>query len=198
MHEDYIPLVLDFWFAETGAHAPTTTDRKRWFGGGEALDAQIAQKFAHLLELPLDTWLHTAKGSLAYVILHDQFPLNIYRRQAKAFAFEHLAEQATHHALEKGFDEGLVYGERVFMYMPLMHSEKLDLQELGVDKFSQLVEQVDPALQAAAQGNLDYAREHRDTIKQFSRFPFRNEVLGRESTPEELEFLNSGAPRYGQ
>jgi len=198
MHDNQIPLILDYWFAETGAHSPTAIDRKRWFGGGDVLDAEITQKFAHLFDQSLVSWLQTPLGAVAYVVLHDQFPLNVFRRQARAFAFEELAEQATLHALENNFDQNLAYGERVFLYMPLMHAEKLSLQELGVEKFDELAQQVDGSLQEAAQGNLKFAREHRDTVARFGRFPFRNKVLNRKSTAEEIDFLDSGAPRYGQ
>jgi len=190
--------VLDFWFAETGASAPTAADRKRWFGGGEDLDKEIAQKFMHLLDQPLLSWLEAPESCLAYIVLHDQFPLNIFRRQAKAFAFEAQAEFAAQRALESKFDRGMGYGQRVFMYMPLMHSESLALQDLGVDVFTRLADEVPDALRESALGNLKYAQEHRDTIAKYARFPFRNIVLGRESTPEEQEFLDSGAPRYGQ
>ena len=190
--------VLDFWFAETGAGSPTAKDSKRWFGGGESLDQEIEQKFAHLLDQSLLSWLETPESCLAYIVLHDQFPLNIFRRQAKAFAFESKAEHATQVALQKGFDQSRGYGERVFMYMPLMHSESLALQNLGVNMFARLADDVPEALREAAQGNLKYAQEHRDTIAKFGRFPFRNQVLGRNNTEQEQVFLESGAPRYGQ
>lgn len=196
--DEQVRAVLRFWFAETGASSPTAKDSKRWFGGGEVLDQQIRRNFAHLLEQPLSSWLEEPESCLAYIILHDQFPLNIFRRQAKAFAFEAKAERATQTALQNNFDQGMGYGERVFMYMPLMHSENLALQDLGVEVFARLADEVPEALRGAAKGNLKYAQEHRDTIAKFARFPFRNQVLGREDTSEERVFLESGAPRYGQ
>ena len=196
--DEQVQAVLGFWFAETGASSPTAKDSKRWFGGGEALDQEIKQKFAHLLEQSLSSWLEAPESCLAYIVLHDQFPLNIFRRQAKAFTFEAKAEHATQIALQKGFDQGMGYGERVFMYMPLMHSENLALQDLGVEVFARLADEVPEELREAAKGNLAYAQEHRDTIAKFGRFPFRNQVLGREDTAQELAFLESGAPRYGQ
>lgn len=198
MGDMQVQAVLDFWFGETGADAPTAVDSKRWFGGGDALDQEIAQKFSHLLDEPLDEWLKSPASCLAYIVLHDQFPLNIYRRQAKAFSFESKAEQASLVALARGFDQGMGYGERVFMYMPLMHAENLVLQDLGVEVFERLANEVPDSLQQAALGNLKFAQEHRDTIAKFSRFPFRNAVLNRSNSEEEQEFLDSGAPRYGQ
>jgi len=198
MVDQDVQSVLDFWFGETGAAAPTASDSKRWFGGGEALDREIESRFAHLLESSRIDWLESPQGCLAYVILHDQFPLNIFRRQAKAFAFESEAEHAAQLALQRGYDRDMGYGERVFLYMPLMHSEKLELQDLGVQQFTRLVDDVDEGLREAAKGNLQYAIEHRDTIAKFGRFPFRNEVLGRQSSEAELAFLEEGAPRYGQ
>ncbi len=193
-----IQRVLAYWFADTGAASPSAKDRKRWFGGGETLDQEIRDAFSPLLERPLDTWLSSPRGCLAYVIVYDQFPLNIYRGQARAYAWEELAEQASVAAVQRGFDQGLGYGERVFMYMPLMHAEKLALQELGVQKFSELADAVGPGLKDQALGTLKFAQEHCDTVAKFSRFPFRNDVLGRASTAEEQLFLSSGAPRYGQ
>ena len=198
MSEEQVQAVLGFWFGETGASSPTAKDNKRWFGGVEAFDKEIEGKFAHLLEEPLTSWLEAPESCLAYIILHDQFPLNIFRRQAKAFSYEAKAERATEIALQKKFDQGLGYGERVFMYMPLMHSENLVLQDLGVEVFARLVDEVPEALRETAKGNLKYAQEHRDTIAKFGRFPFRNKVLDREDTVEEQAFLESGAPRYGQ
>lgn len=190
--------ILDFWFSETGATSPTAADNKRWFGGGTELDAEITRKFEPLLGQALEHWCDTPHGALAYIVLHDQFPLNIYRRQAQAYQYESLAEEACVQAVARGFDTCLAYGERVFLYMPLMHAENLELQDLGVEKYQQLANEVDESLQDRALGNLKFAQEHRDTVAQFGRFPFRNEVLGRQSTEDEKIFLASGAPRYGQ
>lgn len=198
MAEEQVQAVLDFWFGDTGAQAPSAADSKRWYGGGEALDREIEQRFAGLLQRPLEDWLEAPRSCLAYVVVHDQFPLNIYRGQARAFAFEARAEAATQLAIERGYDRDMGYGERVFLLMPLMHAENLALQDLGVQQFGALVESVDESLREAAEGTLRFAREHRDTIARFGRFPFRNAVLGRESTAEEQAFLDAGAPRYGQ
>ncbi len=193
-----IQRILSFWFGETGAASPTAADRKRWYGGGDTLDAEIEKNFAYLLDLDLRSWKQSAAGILAYVILHDQFPLNIYRRQAKAYAFEARAEQATLEAIDNNYDRDMAYGEQVFLYMPLMHSEQLHLQDLGLEKFQALADRVDEHLRDAAAGNIKFAREHRDTVARFGRFPFRNQVLGRQSTPDEKAYLDGGAPRYGQ
>ncbi|MCC0025448.1 MAG: DUF924 family protein [Zhengella sp.] len=175
--------VLDFWFGELTP--------KDWFNGSDALDMTITNRFATLHErlasgVPEDVWT-SADAALAAVIALDQFPRNMYRRQPRAFATDTLAAQITRNAVDKGLDAALDADRKQFLYMPLMHSERLDDQERCVSLFEAL----------GREENLRFAREHRDVIARFGRFPHRNEALGRQSTADEIAYLEK-AERYGQ
>lgn len=168
--------VLAFWFAE-GREA-------QWFGGGEAFDALVREALlpAHeeAVSGALDHWRETAKGCLALCILVDQVPRNLFRGTPRAFASDPQALAVTRHALERGFDGELSQVERLFLYLPLEHSEALDDQETCVRLTAGLTENAEWQ---------SYAEAHRDVIARFGRFPHRNAVLGRASTPEEEAFL---------
>jgi uncharacterized protein (DUF924 family) len=198
--------VLDFWLGD-GVQLgwPTQNMSKRWFGGGAALDEDIKLRFGtrvlQALDGSLGDWAHTAAtpalGQLAHVILLDQFTRNVFRGQARAFSGDAQAQQLVLQAIASHADEQLPWVGRVFMYMPLMHAETPALQTECVARFTSLVSEAPTALKQRLQGNLDFAREHADIIARFGRFPYRNAVLGRASTPEEAIFLTSG-PRFGQ
>jgi len=168
--------VLDFWFAEGMA--------ARWFKADEAFDQEVRQLLLPLHEQAaegrLDHWQESAPGALALVILLDQVPRNMFRGEPRAFATDAQALAVTKRALAKGFDQELRQVERVFLYLPLEHCEDLADQELCVQLTSALDENPEWG---------DYARRHRDVIARFGRFPHRNAVLGRETTPEEAVFL---------
>jgi uncharacterized protein (DUF924 family) len=174
---NWVDKVLAFWFGEL-----TLDD---WFSADERLDARIRTRFELLYKqlaerLPPETETDP-RANLAAIIVFDQFPRNMYRHQAAAFATDDLAMKLARIAVEKRFDEALTAEQRQFLYMPFMHSERLADQERGVDLFRRL-------------GNAEairYAEEHRDIIARFGRFPHRNRVLGRESTADERAFLIS-------
>lgn len=179
----WVQQILDFWFTEVKP--------EQWFAVDPALDEQIRSRFLDLhaalkSQVPAEA-REDARAALAAIILFDQFPRNMFRGRREAFATDSLACALTRNAVEREFDQVLDKDERRFLYMPLMHSEILADQEWGVSLFRSLD---DPE-------SLRYAIEHRDTIARFGRFPHRNQVLGRESTAEEEEFLRS-ANRYGQ
>ena len=167
--------VLDFWF--------DAATRPRWFVRDPAFDAEVVRRlgglYARALAGELDGWRGEARGALALVILLDQFPRNAFRGDARAFASDDRAREITREALARGLDQGLDEVERVFLYLPLEHSESLADQERCC------------ALMAALEAPiwLDYARRHRDVIARFGRFPHRNAALGRASTAEEEAFL---------
>lgn len=167
--------VLDFWFEELTP--------QQWFVKDPALDKTIADRFEpvyrHIVNGECEDWLQTAEGSLAYVIVLDQFARNIFRDQAQAFAADSRAITAAQQGVTKGFDQQLEKSRRHFLYMPYMHSEDPSVHETAVKLFTAL-------------GNymtLEYEFKHKAIIDRFGRYPHRNAVLGRESTPEELEFL---------
>ena len=175
--------VLDFWFQELTP--------QQWFAGGDALDAQIAQRFSGLLaeltgQIPASALLES-EAALAAILALDQFSRNMFRGTANAFAQDSLAAALTHNALRQGFDRAMTEQQRMFLYMPLMHSEQLADQELCVRLFREL----------GNQSSLTYAMEHRDVIARFGRFPHRNAALRMQTTPDEVQFLE-GANRYGQ
>ena len=163
--------VLTFWFA----------DSRRWWKKDPAFDAETRDRFLALHGAvgrgEHEDWLETPRGALAYVIVLDQLSRNMFRGSGGMFEGDERARTATYRALERGFDEGLSDDERMFLYMPLMHSEDIADQDRCAVLFKALPDQ------------LSYAKQHRDIVHRFGRFPHRNAVLGRTSTAEELEFL---------
>ena len=158
---------------------------KRWFKKEEGFDDDIRQRFLKLHEAAtagkLTDWEARAEGALALLILLDQFPRNMFRGQARSFVTDPLARAIASRAILNGFD-GAFPDMSGFFYLPFMHSEELADQERAI------------ALYRARNDadNLKWAQKHADVIRRFGRFPHRNAVLGRVSTPEEQEFLNSG------
>ena len=167
--------VLAFWFDEL-----TPDD---WFGGGDEVDDRIRGRFLALHEALRDgvpeSWRATARGMLAAVIALDQFPRNMYRGDAQAFAADPMALALATEGIELGLDQAMSKDERKFFYLPFEHSEDPAVQARSVELFASLDDE----------DTLGYAVRHQEIIDRFGRFPHRNEVLGRESTPEEIEFL---------
>lgn len=167
--------VIEFWFKELTP--------KQWWVKDEALDKTIKERFeSTLIEAKLRRlaeWRYQPRGRLAEIIVLDQFSRNIYRDTPDAFAADQLAQQLTLVAIEAGDDRSLTQQERLFIYMPLMHSEDPEIHEIAIEVFTSL----------GLEENLDYERQHKAIIDRFGRYPHRNAILGRESTPEELEFL---------
>lgn len=193
---------LDFWLGEGYASGwPARDMGAQWFGGGPELDRQIASRFgpqvAEALAGGLRDWEDDPLERLALVILLDQFPRNIHRGQARAFAGDPRAQQLVQDALAQGMHEKLPWVGRMFLYMPLMHAEDLPLQEEGVRRFRQLAADAPKALRASLSSSLRFAEQHRDIIARLGRFPYRNNALGRTNTALEFEFLKDG-PRFGQ
>ncbi len=194
--------ILEFWLGEDFASGwPSRDMGKQWFGGGPELDRQIAERFgpqvAQALAGGLAEWEARPLDRLALVILLDQFPRNIHRGQAKAFAGDARAQRLVREALAQGMDQQLPWVGRVFLYMPLMHAEDLQQQEEGVRRFQQLAEDVPEPLRKTVNNSLRFAEQHRDIIARLGRFPYRNNALGRTNTALEFDFLKNG-PRFGQ
>jgi uncharacterized protein (DUF924 family) len=178
--------VLSFWFGEPGS-AEYLQPRALWFTKSEATDRLIAERFGPMVERALlgqhDDWAATPRGALALVLLLDQFTRNIFRETPRAFAGDPRALALATRLVDTSRDMTLAPVERWFVYMPLEHSERLLDQFESVRLFERL----------AADGldaPLEWARRHFDVIKRFGRFPHRNAILGRASTPAELEFLS--------
>jgi uncharacterized protein (DUF924 family) len=171
--------VLRFWFEELTP--------KNWFRRDTVVDAAIILRFGELYEqlkdaVP-DDWLDSAKGYLAAIIVLDQFPRNMFRDDARAFATDAAALALAKRAIAQGFDKRLAPKERAFLYMPFQHAEDAHDQARSVGLFTALGNPF----------NLDFALRHQTVIDRFSRFPHRNQILGRASTAEEVEFLAKGA-----
>ena len=190
--------ILDFWIADAGTPDGLKAQSKKWFNGGKAFDEELEAKFLPLLETlsagPLaEVWAaRGAKGRLAAIIVLDQMSRNIFRGSPRAFAQDRLALHLCKEGLEQGEDEGLAEAERVFFYLSLEHSEALDDQDWSVAVFTALANTARDGFSDYVKTTLDYAHQHRDAIRQFGRFPHRNKVVGRQSTPEELEWLAEG------
>ena len=158
----------------------------KWFTKDTAFDDAIRARFLATYQAAatrtLADWENTAEGALALVIALDQFPRNMFRGSARAFATDPLARQVADRAMAKGFDQKVPEAERGFFYLPCMHSEELADQERCVTLYRAL----------GNAENLKYAYIHADIIRKFGRFPHRNVVLGRATTAEEQTFLDSG------
>ena len=193
--------VLRFWFGD-----PTDPDYRKprplWFAGGPAADAAIRASFGAAVETALAggfaQWLTTTPATLALVLLLDQFTRNIYRGTPRAFAGDARAQQVALQAITRGEDHALAYTERWFLYLPLEHAESRELQAQSVARFEALVHEagVAEAKELELNGALDYARSHASVIARFGRFPHRNAILGRISTPEEIAFLAQPASSF--
>ena len=189
--------ICSFWF-EDCLESPerAATRMMQWFGGSEELDERIRADFAELpdraLEGEFDGWTSDPRGALALVLILDQFPRNLFRGSAKAFAFDARALEVALDAIRRGLDEVLHPIEEIFLYLPMEHSESLELQKRSVDRFEALEARGSDELRPLLGQSSEYARSHRDVIRRFGRFPHRNATLGRESSPAELDYLESG------
>jgi uncharacterized protein (DUF924 family) len=195
--------IHEFWFGALDAAGRPEPDRPgRWFSPDEGFDAEVRGRFEADLRNAaggrLGRWERTPRGALALILLFDQFPRNMYRGTARAFLFDESARAVLDRALPSERIDALWPIERVFAWMPLEHAEDRDCQARSVELFAGLVEAVDPSERGRYQEFLRHAEQHRDVIERFGRFPHRNAVLGRESTPEESDWLVDGAQRWGQ
>jgi uncharacterized protein (DUF924 family) len=170
--------VLDFWFKR---------DRKQWFAKDPAFDEEIRARFLPLYERAasgvLASWRGEPASCLALVILLDQLPRNMFRDSARAFAADSLARDAARTLLEKSWDKSMTPDERMFAYLPFEHSESLADQERCLALMQEI------AVYPQTADLPKWAQAHLVIIRRFGRFPHRNAVLGRTSTPEEIEFL---------
>jgi uncharacterized protein (DUF924 family) len=176
--------LLLFWF---GQPAQRGRRDERWFGKDEAFDSECRARFLSLHERAaageLSAWRNRAAECLALILLLDQLPRNMFRATRRAFATDRLALEAARHAVAQGFDEDMLPVERLFLYLPFEHSERL-ADQIAACELTQPLEAF-PETEDAYR----YALAHRRVIERFGRFPHRNAILGRDSTPEEVEFL---------
>ncbi|WP_266158211.1 DUF924 family protein [Dyella silvatica] len=177
--------VVKFWF--------DSANQAHWFARHDAFDEQIHTDFGVALHAArageLEHWVETPTGWLALLILLDQFGRNCYRNDARAFVADAHAQKLACAGIARGHDMALEPHQRVFTYLPLEHSEDLQLQQRSVGLFTALCEQAGPSDRALFENYLGYARRHHEVIARFGRFPHRNALLGRANTPEENEYL---------
>lgn len=187
-------IVLDFWFGSAGSDGATAqAQQKLWWSKNAAIDTDIRNRFGDLVQSAaagaLNHWAQDAHGRLALILLFDQFPRNMYRDTPRAFAYDPLASKLALEGIADSADRKLRAIERVFFYLPLEHAESAELQERCVALFTALAAGAPESERKTFAGYVDYAVRHRDVIHRFGRFPHRNHILGRASTPEETDFL---------
>lgn len=193
---DRIHELLDFWFGNLGSADLPTSDRTNlWFGEDDTVKKRLLESFHGEYEAAasgsLFEWSLTPRGRLALIILLDQFPRYIHRRSPQAFAYDQLAQKLCVEGLVSRMDQSLTLIERVFFYMPLVHSEDSEKQEKSIRLYQDLVSLSMSETTQIYQLFLAYAYAHFRVIKEFGRFPQRNRILGRESTDAELAFLKN-------
>jgi uncharacterized protein (DUF924 family) len=186
--------IREFWFGlNPDDQIVAQTQSKLWWNKNPDVDAQIRNRFepdvVKAANRELDDWLETPQDRLALIILTDQFPRNIYRNTSQAFAFDSLARSWCKAGIQNGSHELLRPIERIFCYLPLEHSESIEDQELSVALVRSLANSVEPNYRSTFESFIGFAIRHRDIIARFGRFPHRNQILGRESSPAELAFL---------
>ena len=176
--------VLAFWLDEL--------EPKDWYSGASETDAATRKRFEQTWNAAMEgrhgLWLTYASGTLAYIILMDQFPRNMFRDTGKAFSSDRYALAASKMAIRKGWDMRIDEPARQFFYMPLVHSENLCDQDRAVRLLAERMPE-------HGAGNLHHARVHREIIRRYGRFPTRNEALGRRFTGPEREYMDMGG--YG-
>jgi len=190
-----VEAVLEFWFGSNPDDAAVAKEKAAlWWSKNPQIDAEIRQRFGSSVHRAaageLFDWQSNPRGRLALILLTDQFPRNIYRDSPGAFANDAKALAWSLDGIEQDLHLRLRPIERVFFYLPLEHSESLEHQQRSIKYFGELVALVSAGQKPIFEEYFDYAVRHHDIIARFGRFPHRNKILGRQSTPEESAFLN--------
>lgn len=194
--------LIDTWFAGTLEDSSGIPERMAWwFTADAARDAELTDRFADLVEQCAQgqhyRWLDDPEGRLALILALDQLPRNLFRGTPRAFAHDSYTAALCLAAAQTGQERALKPIQRVFLYMPLQHFEDMQAQEAGVALYQRLADE-NPGTPALKDGFLPFARIHRDIIARFGRFPHRNKILDRKSTPEEIDYLAGDSPTFGQ
>ena len=184
--------VLEYWFASPGDEEYGTF-REMWYHGGPEIDAEIIERFGKLYERAaageLDHWPDRARSCLALILVFDQFPRNMFRGTPRSFATDPKAVELARHAVEQGYDRRLEFNTQQFYYMPFEHSEDIADQRRSVELFRAGTDG------AHKEANIGFAVQHLEIIERFGRFLHRNTIVERESTPEEIKFLEDGGEK---
>ncbi len=190
--------ILNFWFGRP-SEATYGRYRKVWFVKDPEFDASIRQQFLADVQKAAagkyNSWVDSPTNAVALLLLLDQFPRNLYRGEPRSFATDAKALSVAERLVNSGADEALIPAHRFFVYVPFEHSEQIERQNRCVALMQKLNQTV-PDLDEGLRGGLDYAIRHREVIERFGRFPHRNETLGRQSTPEEIAFLQQPGSRF--
>lgn len=205
---DHARTILSFWFGPQPYTPQRMGERMRfWFSGTEPQellelkDRDIEERFGAVMERAasgaLDSWANSPRRRLALILLLDQFPRNVYRGKSAAYATDPRAAELALEGLQIAADATLDPVERIFFYMPLQHAESLELQDESVAATRRLLTEAPAGTEEYFQSVLRFAELHRDIIQHYGRFPHRNVALGRRPTPDELQYLRNGGPRFG-
>jgi uncharacterized protein (DUF924 family) len=188
--------LLNFWFGYLPGPDYIPEDKiSIWFSEAPRAESILRKRFsqdvARARNGDYNSWRRTAAGRLALILLLDRIPRQIYRDRAQAFASDPMARALVIEGIQEHQDEWLYPIERAFFYLPLEHAEDTEIQRISVEAYSQLLNESPSNLKPFIRMFYDYALVHQQQIEQFGRFPARNAILNRESTPAELEFLKS-------
>lgn len=194
--------IIEFWFGEIRDGLCVEDRNEFWFMPDKQTDLTIKNDFEYLVlkaaDGKLSDWKSSPEGSLSLILLLDQFPRNIYRGTPNAFQFDEHAKRICKAGLLEGMDKELVLIQKCFYYMPLVHSENIDDQNLYMDLHSRMKSTAGDIQLNQINHSLNYAGIHRDIIKRFGRFPHRNKIMNRKSTQAELDFLSDEGHSFGQ
>jgi uncharacterized protein (DUF924 family) len=203
MSTEYIAKINEFWLGESQTNPEAAAARRDlWYRGGTPVDIEIRQRFGNLVAEACDgsfsEWRMTPEGCLASILLLDQFTRNLYRNTVDAYVGDGAAFQVALTAIEKSLDRMLHPVSRIWLYHPFHHSEQVANQDRGICLLHAIVCDAPREWHPYIKRSISGWTRHRDIVARFGRFPHRNEVLGRVSTEEELEFLSSSGESFGQ
>ncbi len=195
--------VIDFWFGDLDSNGMADNSRSSlWWRSTPEFDEVIRAQFSKLHQEIISggctSWLDDAYGALAYILVLDQFSRNLYRGNPQAFSGDAMAVLATKHSINHGYLTELPPIMSVFLLMPLMHSEDLDDQRLSLQYFGNLEAATEGEVKKLVTASAESAKSHAEIVMQFGRYPHRNKALGRETSAEEVIYLESGGQRFGQ
>ena len=195
--------VYEYWFGNNGLGIEAVKARSSlWWQGSADTDYDIERRFGKLVEAAgkgaFSDWMQESRPALTLIILNDQFPRNLHRGSGKAFSHDTIALKYAKQLVGSALFNELESIEKVFALMPFEHSENIEDQNFCVNEFTKMADSAEPDWQEPMVFYRQFAIEHRDIVEEFGRFPHRNEVLGRESTAEEIKYLEDGAKTFGQ
>lgn len=185
--------VLSFWFGDERDEAALWRQQARWWQADPAFDALIRARFEDMVHAAgrgmLDAWQDAPRACVAWIVLLDQFPRNLYRGTPRAFTYDVLALSASLRAQAAGLDVGLPCALRQFLYLPLVHAEDVQVEWQGVRAFERMADEAPQEVAELCRRAAGLARKHAEVVERFGRYPHRNAILGRQSTEAELAFL---------